>query len=47
MKIKEINKLCIIALQNLWQITGNNLNLDMTTQPYTEKNNSVILMVHF
>lgn len=44
MKIMEINKLCIKALQNVWQITGNNLNLDMITLPYSEKN--VLFMVH-
>lgn len=40
MKITEINKLCITALQNLWQITGNNLNLDITIQ-------KIIILVSF
>lgn len=48
MEITEINKLCLTALQNFWQITGHNLNLDMTTLPYTENNNNinVFFMAH-
>lgn len=41
----EFNELCITALQNLWQITGNYLNFDMMTLPYTEENNINILFM--